>query len=145
MSQTEPRLREKPQLSAVDTDRVSVLEERIVALENMNRSPQLAEVENYARILKALQLMVASVGAQLVEASQWLQWYARAGEQMRKLFEDVAPVEPEGMPTDIGAAIASATQAAGPASAQAASGMASGMPPGLADLLGQAGLGHLLR
>lgn len=142
MSQTEHRLREKPQLSAVDTDRVSVLEERLAALENMSRSPQLAEVENYARILKALQLMVASVGAQLVEASQWLQWYARAGEQMRKLFEDVAPAEPEGMPTDIGAAIASATaQAAGPAQPAAPA----GMPQGLADLLGQAGLGHLLK
>lgn len=144
MSQTEPRLREKPQLAAVDTDRVAVLEERLAALENMSRSPQLAEVENYARILKALQMMVASVGAQLVEASQWLQWYARAGEQMRKLFEDVAPVEPEGMPTDIGAAIASATaQAAGPASTPQAA--PAGMPQGLADLLGQAGLGHLLK
>lgn len=141
MRQHEPSLREKPQLSAVDTDRVSVLEERLAAMENLSRSPQLAEVENYARILKALQMMVSSVGAQLVEASQWLQWYARAGEQMRKLFEDVAPLEPDGVPADIGAAIASATQA-GPAAAQAAP---AGMPQGLADLLGQAGLGHLLK
>lgn len=136
MSQTEPRLREKPQLAAVDTDRVAVLEERLAALENLSRSPQLAEVENYGRILKALQSMVASVAAQLVEASQWLQWYARAGAEMRKLFDDVAPQEPEGMPSDIGAAIASATSQATATTPTATP----GMPQGLADLLSQVGI-----
>jgi hypothetical protein len=140
MSQSEPRLREKPQLSAVDNDHLSVLAERIAALENANRSPQLAEVENYGRILKALQSMVGSVAAQLVEASQWLQWYARAGAEMRKLFEDVAPLEPDGMPTDIGAAIATATATAAPV----APASSSGLPPELAALLGQVGMSHLI-